>query len=162
MYPSQTSKSLRHFASHLFIVAKVYSERGMAKQDLSSYLQRMKKSIIRMTLSYSDIEKLKKKIDSLVNMERRYAKFFKPEDRETGELKNQISSLELELRNEREEKYRIISENDEKIKQLTDSLNSIKSKMNELLIEKAKRRQRLTDLDKKIRAKVDVHSYYNS
>ena len=162
MYPSQTSKSFRHFARHLFIVAKVYSERDMAKQDLGSHLQRMKKSIIRMTLSYSDIEKLKKKIDNLVNMERIYAKFFKPEDRETGELKNQISSLEKELRNEREEKYRIISENDEKIKQLTDSLNSIKSKMNELLIEKAKRHQRITDLDKKIRAKVDVHSYYNS
>ncbi|MBS3096114.1 hypothetical protein J4480_01595 [Candidatus Woesearchaeota archaeon] len=158
----QSSKSFRHLARHLFVVSGVYSERGRARQELDSYLQRMRKSIIRMTLGYSDIEKLKKKVDSLVDIERKYAKFFKPEDKETEGLKNQINALEHELMNEREEKYRIASDNNEKIQQLTNSLNSIKVKMNELLVEKSKRHQRLTALDQKIRAKVDVRRYYNS
>ena len=158
----QSSKSFRHLARHLFVVSGVYSERGRARQELDSYLQRMRKSIIRMTLGYSDIEKLKKKVDSLVDIERKYAKFFKPEDKETEGLKNQINALEHELMNEREEKYRIASDNNEKIQQLTNSLNSIKVKMNELLVEKSKRQHRLTALEKKIREKVDVRGYYHS
>ena len=158
----QTSKSFRHFARHLFLVSGVYVERNKAREDIYSNLQKMKKSIIRMSLSYSDIDRLKKKIDNLISRKRKYVKLFKPGDNETNEQKSQINALEQELRNEREEKYKIISENDEKIKQLTDSLTNIKSKMNEFLVEKAKRHQRLTALDKKIRAKVDLHRYYNS
>ena len=72
------------------------------------------------------------------------------------------NALEEGLKNEREEKLKLISENDEKIAQLTESLGNIKSKTNHLLMEKSKRQQRLTALDRKIREKVDVHGYYNS
>jgi len=158
----QETKSLRHFARHLFLVSRVYIERKKARQDVESHLQRMRKSVIRLSLTYSDIDRLKQKIDSLISLERKYAKFFRTEDDEAKELKNRISALEQELNNEREEKQRIISDNNDKIQQLTDSLNSIKGKMNELLIEKSKRHLRLTALDRKIREKVDVHKYYNS
>ena len=57
----QSSKSFRHFARHLFLVGGVHIERNRAKADVDSHLQRMRKSIIRMNLSYSDIDKLKKK-----------------------------------------------------------------------------------------------------
>ncbi|MBS3104625.1 hypothetical protein J4234_00035 [Candidatus Woesearchaeota archaeon] len=158
----QNSKSFRHFARHLFVVGRVNIERNRAKADVDSHLQRMRKSIIRMNLSYSDIDKLRKKIDNLIEWERKYAKFFKPEDKETQSLKSQINSLEQELKNEREEKMSIISEDNEKISQLAESLNNIKSQMKHLHLEKAKRQQRLTALDKKIREKVDVHGYYHS
>lgn len=158
----QSSKPLRHFAKNLFLVGKVYAERKKAKEDVENYLQRMRKSVMRMSLTYSDIDRLKKKIENLIDIERKYAKFFKPEDKETRELKNQIDALVQEISNEREEKYRIISENNEKIQQLTNSLDNIKRSMNELLLDKAKRHQRLTALEKKIREKVDVNKYYSA
>lgn len=159
MYPLQNTKAFRHFAKHLFLAGRVYVERKKAKNDVYSQLQRMKKSIIRMSLGYTDIDKLQKKIENLVNWERRYAKFFKPEDNETKELKDEIKALEQELRNEKEEKLRIISENNERIQQLTESLNNVKNKTNELFIDGAKRRQRHIELDKKIRERVKFHSY---
>ena len=162
MFNLQNSRPFRHFARHLFLIGRVYVERIKAKEDVDNYLQRMRKSIIRMNLSYSDIDNLKKKIENLIDWERRYAKFFKPEDKETQALKNQINASEQELRDEREEKLSIISENNERIAQLTGSLNSIKNQMKHLHLEKAKRQQRLTALDKKIMERVDVHKYYHS
>ena len=115
-----------------------------------------------MKLSYSDVDRLREKIENLIDWERRYAKFFKLEDKETQKLKNQVDALEQELRNEREEKQRIIYENDEKIKQFTGSLSNIKSQMKHFHLEKARRQQRLNALENKIRQKVDVHKYYHS
>lgn len=162
MLPIQNSQSFRHFAKHLFLVCRVYAERNKAKEAVQSHLQKMRKSVIRMRLSYSDIDLLKEKIEVMIDRERKYAKFFRPEDRETRELKNHINELGQELKNERNEKLRIISENSEKIMQLTDSLNSIKNQMRRLYLEKAKRTQRINALEQKIREKVDVHSYYYS
>lgn len=162
MYPIQNTKSFRHFAKHLFLVGRVYVERNKAKEDVNNHLTKMRKSIIRMNLSYSDIDRLKQKIDNLINLERRCAKFFKPEERETEVLKQQIMALEQELRNEREKKLRIVSENNEKMHQLTESLNNIKSQMRHLHLERAKRQQRLNAIEQKIRQKVDVHRYYHS
>ena len=158
----QNSVSLRHFARHLFLVSNVYAGRKNAKADVDEQLHKMRKAIIRMSLSYNDIDSLKEKIGNLVDWERRYAKFFKLSDKETDELKRQIEVLEGELRNEREEKLSIISENNEKASQLTDSLNNIKNQMRHLHLEKAKRQHRLNALETKIREKIDVHRYYRS
>ena len=162
MFPAQNSKSFGHFAKHLFIAGKIYIERNKAKEDVSSQIQRMRKSIIRMTLSYSDIDRLKEKINNLVEWERNYAKLFKPEDNETKELREQINVLADELRREREDKQKIMEENNQKINQLTDSLNNVKSKTNYLLMERAKRHNRLKALENKIKEKIDVHRYYHS
>ena len=162
MEPIQNSKSFRHFSKHLFLIGRVYVERNKAKKDVNEYLSKMRKSIIRMRLSYSDIDRLKEKIENLINWERKYAKFFKPEDTESLELKNQIQALEQELGNEQEEKFSIISENNEKIAQLNQSLESIKNQMRQLQLDKARRTQRLNALDRKIRQNVDVHGYFNS
>lgn len=152
---------LRHFVKHLFLTGKVYTERKRAKMDVDSQLQRMRKSIIRMNLSYSDVDRLKQKIGNLVSWERRYAKFFKAPDEETIELRKRINALEQELHNEKEEKYKITAENNEKIAQLTGSLSGLKSKTNYLLMERAKRQQRLKALENKIREKVDLSRYYD-
>ncbi|MBI3027488.1 hypothetical protein HYY70_05220 [Candidatus Woesearchaeota archaeon] len=157
----QNTKSLRHFVKHLFLTGRVYTERKRAKIDVDAQLQRMRKSIIRMNLSYSDVDRLKQKIDNLMNWERRYAKFFKVPDEETIELRKRINALEQELHNEKEEKYKITSENNEKIAQLTESLSGLKSKTNYLLMERAKRQQRLKALENKIREKVDLSKYYD-
>ena len=162
MQSIQNSKSFGHFARHLFIAGKIYIERNKAKEDVNSQIQKMRKSIIRMTLSYSDIDKLKEKINNLIEWERNYAKLFKPEDVETKELREQINLLAAELRKEREDKRRVIEENNQKINQLTDSLNHVKSKTNYLLMERAKRHHRLKALENKISEKVDVHRYYHS
>ncbi len=162
MQPLQNSKSLRDFAKHLFLIGKVYIERNKAKEEVDSHLKKMRKSIIRMNLSYTDIDRLKQKIDNLISRERKYAKFFRPEDKETQELKEQIKSFEQELRNEREEKLSMINENDEKIRELTESLSNIKNQMRHLYMEKAKRQHRLKALEQKINQKVDSHSYYHS
>ena len=98
----------------------------------------------------------------MIGWERNYAKLFKPEDKETQELRKQINIIADELRKEREDKQRIIEENNQKINQLTDSLNNVKSKTNYLLMERAKRHHRLKALENKIRQKVDVHRYYHS
>lgn len=157
----QTSKSFRHFAKHLFIIGRVYVERKKAQQEVDSQLERMRKSIFRMSLSYNDIDKLKEKISNLINWERKYAKFFKPKDNEMQEMQNKINALEQELKNEKEEKYRIKSENDEKIRQLTESINNIKNQMRFLHLERAKRHHRLKALENKINEKIDVHSYFS-
>ena len=162
MLQTQNTKSLRHFARHVFLVGRVYVGRKKAKDDVDEQLQRMRKSIIRMSLTYSDIDRLKQKIENLVDWERKYAKFFRPADKETEELKKQAQALEQELKNEREEKMMVISENNEKIQQLTGSLDNIKSQMKHLHLEKARRQQRLNALEGKIREKVDVHKYYRS
>ena len=162
MYPNKSSRAFRHFSKHLFLVGKVYVERKKAHEDVDNHLQKMRKSIIRMTLSYSDADILKEKLDNLINWERKYAKFFKPQDKETQELREQLNVLVAELREEREDKQRIIEENNRKINQLTDSLNNIKSKTNYLLMERAKRHHRLKALENKISEKVDVHRYYHS
>ena len=146
----QIAKPLRHFAKHLFITGRVFRERENAREDVYSYLQKMRKSIIRMNLSYSEVDRLKQKIDNLVVWERKYAKFFRPEDSQMQELKNQIKSLEDGLSKEREEKLRIQSEQEEKIRELSDSLESIKHKMRHLFMEKSKRHHRLMALESKI------------
>ncbi len=153
---------LRHFTKHLFLTSRVYAQRNKAKEDVSDHLHKMRKSIIRMRLSYSDIDRLKEKISKLIDWERKYARFFKPDDGEMNELKKQIRSLEQEMRNGQEEKYRLIEENNEKIMQLTESLNNIKNQTRYLLMEKAKRQQKLRVLEQKINGKVDVHRYYHS
>ena len=159
---SQLPKPLRHFAKHLFITGRVYRERENAREDVHSHIQKMRKSIIRMNLSYSEVDRLKQKIDNLIMWERKYAKFFRPEDTQAQELKNQIKFLEDEISKEREEKLRIKSEQEEKIKELSDSLANIKHSMSHLLMDKAKRRHRLRVLDEKINKGVDRGSYFGS
>ena len=158
----QNSKPLRYFAKNLFLVSRVHVERGKAKQDVDHQLQNMRRAIIKMRLSYTDMDKLQQKIENLVNLERKYAKFFRPEDEETKKLKNQISVLELELSEEKKENGRLIEENNKKIQQLTESLNNIKNNLKHLHLEKAKREHRLRSLEHKIKQKVDVHNYYHS
>lgn len=157
----KNAKSFRHFARHLLLVNKVYVGRDKARKEVDAHIERMRKSIMRMSLTYSDVDKLKHKIDKLVDMERRYAKFFKPEDSEIKRLKNSTIALEQELKNEREEKFKILNENNAKISQLTESLTNIKNQMKYLQLEKAKRHHRLKALESKIKEKVDVHSYYH-
>jgi|SRR3989338_782245 len=152
----------RHFSKHLFLVTKSYIERKKAKEEVDLQLEKMRKSIIRMRLSYTDISRLKERIEKLANAEYNYSKFFKPEDKAALELKKQVAALEQQLKNEMEEKLCLISEKDEKIKEMEDSLESMKKEMRNLLIEKAKRHQRLRALEQKISNNVDVHKYYYS
>ena len=158
----QSHKSARHFAKHLFLISKIYNEREKAREDVYSYLQKMRKSIIRMSLAYSDVDRLRQKIDNLINWERKYAKYFKPEDDEKQELKNHIRALEEELGKEREEKSRIMSEQDERLTELTDSLESVKHKLRHLMLEKAKRLHRFKILEEKISQKDDSQGYFHS
>ena len=159
-YYFQSPKSFRRFATRFFLIGKINSERKKAGESINSHLEKMRKSIIKMRLSYKDIDLLKDKIENFVHWERTYSKFFKPEDKEKLELRAQINALEQELRDERKEKERIISENNEKVRQLTESLNDIKRHMGHLHLEKAKRQQRLKALEQKITEKVDIHRYY--
>ena len=162
METRESPSSFKHFSKHLFIISRVYVERNKAAKNVHKHLHKMRKAVIKLSLSYSDVDKLKEKIENLIDWERKYAKFFRPEDKEAKELKNQLNALEGELMQEREEKLKFMEENNQKIIQLTDSLNNIKSKMNHLLMEKAKRQQRLTALENKITEKVDVRKYYHS
>ena len=158
----QNSRSFAHFAKYLFLVSNVHIKRNKAKEDLYSYLQKMRDSIIRMRLSYSQIDKLKEKINHLIEWERKYAKFFRPEDKETQELKKRMQKFEEELMLERGEKQRIIEENKNKVAELSESLSSVKSRLNQLLLESSRRQHRLRALDQKIRQKADVYRYYHS
>lgn len=162
MYSVQSSKAFRNFAKHLFLVSKTYKERNKAKEDVDEHLHRMRRSVIRMSLTYSEIDRLKQKIGDLISWERKFAKYFKPEDMETEELKKQINILQQELRNERESKLSAISDYDEKIKELSESLDNVKHRMSRLLMERAKRHQRFQALEQKINKKVDIHGYYSS
>ena len=156
------SRSLRHFTRHIFLISKAYAERNRAKSDVYSGIHRIRRSIIRMNLTYSDIDNLKKKIEKWMDLESRYARYFRPEDKETAELKNQISVLQEELRKEREDKARVIREHEEKETELNDSINNIKNSMKHLFMEKAKRQQRLNSLEKQINKKIDLGRYYSS
>ncbi|MBI2558832.1 hypothetical protein HYW20_05900 [Candidatus Woesearchaeota archaeon] len=159
MYAVQNSRYFRHFARHLFLLSKVYRERGRAKSDLDSHLKNMRNSIIRMRLSYKDVDRLKEKIEIMIDWERRYSRFFKPEDTEIQDLRNRISSLENELKNEREKKQHVVSENSEKIRELTESLNNIKSQVMHLMMDRAKRHHRIKALEQKITGKAEPNNY---
>ena len=160
MLQVQNLRSLRHFSRHLFFASRIHIERKKSEQDVFEHLQRMRKAIIRMNLSYSDIDKLKRKIENLIEWERKYAKLFKPEDEESKQLRDQINMLEERLAMEREEKIAAINENNEKIKLLTESLNNIKNQMKHLHLEKAKRHHRLKALEEKIKQRVNLEDYY--
>ncbi len=154
MYAIQNSRHIRHFARHLFLLSKVYRERSRAKSDLDSHLKNMRNSIIKMRLSYKDVDRLKEKIEIMIDWERRYSRFFKTDDTEIQDLRKRISSLENELKIEREQKQSIASDNREKIKELTESLNNIKSQVMHLMMDKAKRHHRIKALEQKITGKV--------
>ncbi len=153
---------LNHFAKHLFLTARVYSEKNKARENVTAQLKRMRRSIIKMRLSYSDIDRLKEKIDKLIDWERRYAKFFIPKDYETQELKRQLNALEYELSAEKEQKKKIIEEKDGKIREISESLDNLRNQARSLLMEKVKRHHKLRALEKRIHEKVDVHGYYHS
>ena len=159
---SQKTMPVVDFARHVFIVSNVLNQREAARKDVYSQLQKMRKSIITMSLSYSDIDRLRQKIDNLIDWERKYARFFKPQDSEISELKGRISMLEEEINKEREENFMNISEKEEKVAELTESINNIKNSMKHLMLEKAKRSHRLKFLEKKINEKVDRGTYYSS
>ena len=158
----QSTKAMSHFAKHVFLVSNIYADKKKAEDEVYGHLSKMKKSIIRMSLNYRDIDKLKEKIEILIDTERKYAKFFRPEDGEAKELKARIAELEEQIKNEREEKYRIVSENDEKIAAMSDSLEAIKHKMRMLHMDKAQRQRKLSILEEKINKKVNRDEYFNS
>ena len=147
---------------HIFLANRAFIDRKRSKEDVEQHLGKMRKSIIRMSLTYTDLDRLKEKIEKFMEAEARYAKFFKAEDPETKELKSRIALLEQELKSGNEEKMKIISENNEKISQLNATLENIKSQMKILHMDKAKRHQRFTALDRKIKERIDMHHYYSS
>ena len=156
------SRSLRHFTRHIFLIGKIYTGRNRAKEEVYASIHRIRRSIIRMNLTYTDIDNLKKKIEKWMDMESRYARFFRPEDKEIAELKNQINYLQEELKREREDKAKVIWEHEEKVMELNDSLSNVKNSMKHLFMEKAKRQQRLNSLEKQINKKIDLGRYYSS
>lgn len=158
----QNLRSFRHLSSHIFFLTKVYVELKKTRKDVYSHLQKMRKSIITMNLSYTDIDRLKQKIGALIELERKYARLFKPEDAETQELKRKAQSLQNDLDKANQEKEIIIEESTQKISQFTESINSLKSKINFLLIDKARRHHRYKSIEQKIKKEIDVHQYYNT
>lgn len=58
MYSVQSSKAFRNFAKHLFLVSRTHKERNKAKEDVDEHLHRMRRSVIRMSLTYSEIRKI--------------------------------------------------------------------------------------------------------
>ena len=158
----ENPKLFKQFAKNLFLISKVHVERKKAKEAVDSHHEKMRSSIIRMRLSYTDVDRLKEKVDKLIEWERRYAKLFKADDKESQDLKDRVRFLENELKKESQEKQRIISEDQTKIKQLSDSLENIKNQLKHLHLEKAKRQHRLKALEQKIKEKIDVRKFYNS
>src|SRR3989338_1298922 len=119
MLQYQDSRLFRNFSRNLVLAGAAYRQRKGAREELDKHLERMRKSIIRMTLSYSDLDKLKGKIESVIGCERNYARFFRPEDGEVQELKADITRLEEELRQEKESKSKIMNEHNERTQQLS-------------------------------------------
>ena len=160
MIPQKT-RAFKKFSFNLFHLGRIYSERKKAIDDLDDFLIKMKKSIIRMELKFSDIDKLRTKLDIVTRWERSYAKFFKTEDGEMNQLRNEIKSLEDKLSRERQEKEKLLNENSEKIRLLTESMGSVKNKLKELHLDKARRQHRFHAIEKKIKEKFD-HNYLGS
>ena len=161
MYQIENLKSFRHFSRHLFMAGKAHAERAKAREEVDNHLRNMRKSIIRMSLRYTDVDRLKEKLDRLVEAERKYAQLFRPHDNETKNLKAQMEMLEQELSAEKAEKYKMMDENQKKISELNESLENVKNQMKSYLLERAKRHQHLIALEKKINEKVDVNGYYH-
>lgn len=155
MLPPTDSLAFKFYAKNLFYMGKVHAERIVARYEVEDHLSRMKKSIIRMSLSYSEVEKLREKILKLADCERRYARFFRGEDEETKILKTKVHELEQELTRER-------AENSEKVKQLTDSLKAIRDRMHMLEHERLKRHSRLEAIERKINESIKPSHYARS
>ena len=162
IFDEKSLKPARHFIKHLCVASKVYIKRNKASEDVHNHLHRMRKSIIRMSLTYSEIDRLKRKVDELIEYERQFARLFKPDDMEQIKLKEHIAALSNAIKSEREDKEKIISDHGEKIRELTESLDSIKNQVRHLVMEKAKRQHRLNSLETRIRNKVNIANYYTS
>ena len=156
---AESSRAIKHFSRHLFIGVKLYTERKSAKDELNEQLERMRKSIIRLSFSYSDIDRLREKLDKVIHSERKFAKFFHIEDDEMKHLKNEVAHLTQQLGLEREEKQKKIDENKLRIKQLEEKVEVIKATLNSLVMEKLKRSQRMKLLERKISADIPDFSY---
>ncbi len=129
----QQSMPLRRFARYIFLVSDVYVNRAKAKEEVYSHLTNMRKSVIRMNLSYIDIDRLKEKIEKLIGLEVQYAKFFKPEDNENRKLRKRIIILEQELKcciGEGQIENQRLS-----VDQIKSDLENIKSRVNNLIKE---------------------------
>jgi DNA anti-recombination protein RmuC len=161
MQRDNTPKPLKHFLSHLFVVGRVHNERNRSKIEVDRHLDMMRKSIIRMNLTYSDLDNLREKINNYLHWEAKYAKYFRPADKDTQEIKDKLEHVRKELRLEKEEKKRmkfdlederkkLKLENSKKLKDLKKAMSGIRIKMNQIIIEKAKKQKRLNYLDKKI------------
>ncbi|HLG24074.1 MAG TPA: hypothetical protein VI564_04055 [Candidatus Nanoarchaeia archaeon] len=150
----------RNFAKKLFIVGNVYSKTIKAREDVHKQMQKMKKSIIRLNLSYSDVDRLNHKVEKLIELERRYSRFFKTPDTEVKELKDHIEYLENQLSLERKEKRQLLEEEEVKINQMKEHMNAVKNHAKQLLLDRERRNDRMKDLEKKISKRVDIKSYY--
>ena len=160
MDAQQTTRSLRHFTKYLFLVSKAHNERKQTRAEVYEHLEKMRKSILRMNLSYTDIDRLKEKIDKLADSERKYSRFFRPEDSEKQDMKSRVVALEGELSREKEEKFKIMGEHEARIKEMKDSLDGVKHKLRTLMVEKAKRHHRLKALEEKISQRVDSREFF--
>ena len=160
MNPEQQTTAFRDFTKKLFIAGNIYSKTIKAREDVHKHMHKMKKSIIRMNLSYSDVDKLNHKVEKLIELERRYSRFFKAPDKEIGELKDQVEYLENQLRIERKEKHKIMEEQELKINEMKEHMQTVKSHARQLLMDRERRNERMKDLEKKISKRVDIKSYY--
>src|SRR3989338_4953924 len=136
----------RNFAKKLFIVGNVYSKTIKAREDVHKQMQKMKKSIIRLNLSYSDVDRLNHKVEKLIELERRYSRFFKTPDTEVKELKDHIEYLENQLSLERKEKRQLLEEEEVKINQMKEHMNAVKTHAKQLLLDRERRNERMKEI----------------
>lgn len=160
MNPEQQTATFRNFAKKLFIAGNVYSKTLKAREDVHKQMHKMKKSIIRMNLSYSDVDKLNHKVENLIELERRYSRFFKAPDKELDELRDHVDYLQNQLTLERKEKRTLMEEQEHKINEMKDHMNTVRSHARQLLMDRERRNERMKDLEKKISKRVDIRSYY--
>ncbi len=147
--PSE-SKTFRRFSRHLAKAGRVQINRVKSRQEVDEQLAKMRKNIIRMRLSYKDIDDLKERMHDMIYWEGMFQKIGKRDSGESEILRATIERLEHELYLEKDENRRIVQENNAKIQQLTESLESVKNKLKLMMLEKVKKHHRIKFLEEQM------------
>jgi DNA/RNA-binding domain of Phe-tRNA-synthetase-like protein len=131
MLQYQDSKWFRNFSRNLVLAGAAYHQRRGAREELDKHLERMRKSIIRMTLTYSDLDKLKGKISYKLSEGReKYWPFMGEEvELEEGELATFDEEKVLGLVRYRDSKYAPVTPDTKNILVHIQGVNGIKKEL---------------------------------
>lgn len=151
---SLSSVGLKQFVKHLILTTKKAEERKIARKNLKQQFLRAKESAANKKAPPWLIEKqfreLEKKMETALEKESRLIRIHQEESEFITEMRRKIEALESELGASRQSR--------QQIGELKGTMGELRDKIDQLLSHQVVRRQRIDELEHKIRKKAEKSS----